>query len=656
MNPAEQPNSAHHTTTEAVPGPIGATSPTVHPHAGFPFESIATFTIGALLMAFIYDGTGGILGDEIGVPGHDSFYHIKMAELIPEQGLLHHFPWLRFCYFTEEGQDFISHHYGFHALLVPFVELSRRLTGDALAGGRWATCTFFGLNLLLFNLILKGEGVRWRALWIALFVLLPFQFFTRHAFVRAISPSLMFMLLILLLLFRNRVFLAGLAVAAYTHLYLGGVIYAPLVIALFVVAHLLSLREHRAFPWRILIATTMAWILGVCTHPYAHGMIEFLWLQVFGSGLTPDIPVGREWKPYNDVWWFAGKLSGPLLIAWSLALFARLRLGRPIGPRALSLLLLNFAFLVLTLKARRFIEYWPVFCLLSAAFLAKPILNRFAEWLERDESHTTSRRNRWLRAACDFAGTLIALLFMALAACSEDVRENLRRLAGAWQPWAVIGIYFAITLVRSLNAPRISRLAAGLRATAVACGLVAATAALAADSLITIQQEARCRYDLPAIREMMVFLKTHSEPGDVVFTDDWDIFPVFFYHNAHNHYIVGLDPKFTHQRRPDLWERYVKLSRGRIPADVTLERLDENGDRSEESIHVALADIRDHFGAGFVITDRDHKALARKLNGAPEFAELIYPAHSYDEAKNAPYLIFRIRPSQPPPVTDAASP
>lgn len=630
--------------------PIPADDPPQHKpkQTRLPLESIAVFAIGVLLMTFIYSGTGGVLGNEIGVPGHDSFYHIKMAALIPEYGLLRHLPWLRFCYFTDQGQDFISHHYGFHALLVPFVLLSHYLTGDALAGGRWAICTIFGLNLLLFNLLLKGEGIRWRAFWIALFILLPYQFFTRHAFVRAISPSLMFILLILLFAFQNRAFLTALVVACYTHLYLGGVIYAPIVIALFTAAHLLCSREYRVFPWRILIAAVVAWTIGVGTHPYAHGMIEFLHLQIFGSGLTPDIPVGREWKPYNGVWWFVAKLSGPLLITWTLALIARLRLEKPLDPKAMSLLLLNFAFLVLTLKARRFIEYWPVFCLLSAAFLAKPSINRFAEWIERDASQTNSRRDRRLRIACDITGILIVLLFAILAARSEDIRQNLRRLALAWQPWAIVGIYLAITGVRSFSAPRRSRLAAGLRAIAVACGLVAGTVTLAASPLIDIQKESRCRYDLPAIREMMAFLKTHSEPGDVVFTDDWDIFPVFFYYNTHNHYIVGLDPKFTHQRRPDLWERYVKISRGQVPSDTQYEKLDDDGRPYKVDIHVELTDIRDHFDTAFVITDRDHKALARKLIDDPAFAELIYPAPSYDEAKNAPYLIFRILPPIPP--------
>ena len=119
-------------------------------------------------MTYAYGGTGGAAGDETGVPGHDSFYHVKMAVMLPELGIAREFPWIRFAYFTNTGQEFISHHFGFHLLLVPFVQVAHFLTGDYLAGGRWATAAFFGLTLMLFNLLLINEGIRWRGVWLLL--------------------------------------------------------------------------------------------------------------------------------------------------------------------------------------------------------------------------------------------------------------------------------------------------------------------------------------------------------------------------------------------------------------------------------------------------------------------------------------------------------
>jgi hypothetical protein len=125
----------------------------------------------------------------------------------------------------------------------------------------------------------------------------------------------------------------------------------------------------------------------------------------------------------------------------------------------------------------------------------------------------------------------------------------------------------------------------------------------------------------------------------VVFTDDWDIFPVFFYHNRHNHYIVGLDPKFTHQREPELWDRYVKISRGEVPSTIRLTAARDTGNVAT----VGLSDIRDRFRARFVVCDRDHRRLADALAAAPDLAEFAYPGSSYANARAAEYVVFRVR-------------
>lgn len=536
-------------------------------------EAVVVFAIGTALMWSIY-------WRHEGVPGHDSFYHIKMAAMIPERGFLDELPWLRFTYFTDQGHAFVEHHPGFHLLLAPFVTASQRLVGDYLPGARWAMALFFGITMMLFNMFLLTAGVRWRWIWLVLFVLMPLQFFTRHAYVRAISPSLVFMLLITLLMFRRRYALTGLAIAGYVHLYLGGVLYAPVLVVLHAVACAVGPREDRGIPWRLILWAMAGWVVGVLTHPYSGGMFEFLKLQVFGSGLSPDISVGREWKPYEGVWWFA-QTSGIMLTVWAMAACLRLRFGPRISASELTLLLAHFLFFALTLKARRFIEYWPVFCLLSAALLTAPVIEGLAKKCDRLVDPTGVGRAKWLRPA-----SAVALLLIMIT------------IVYATPPWRYI------------------------------------------------RQSAQCGYDLAAVQEAMTFLQENSQPGDVVFTDDWDIFPVYFYYNSHNHYIVGLDPKFTQFRRPALWERYLRITRGQTPAYVSAVVGDASGEAHTEKIHIKIDDIRDHFGARFVITDRDHKPFAAKLAARTDFAELMYPSNSYTESRDAPYLIFQIRDTE----------
>jgi len=528
--------------------------------------AIGVLGAGLMLMAY------GSIAATAGVPGNDSYYHLKLAEMLPNVGLVSEFPWLRFAYFTDQGQSFVSHHYGFHVLLAPFVGVSRWITGETFAGGRWAIAGCFGLILIVFARLIRHHGAGGFSLWLPLFALLPFQFFTRHAFIRAIAPSLAFMLLLLLALFHRRAKTAALVIVLYIQLYMGGVLYAPLIVVAYFSAELFTRTNDRKGLIRITAWSIVGWLVGILTHPYRHGMIEFLRLQVFGSGLSPDIPVGKEWKPYADVWWFV-QMSGVLIAVWLIAVIGRLRHGARLTGPELCLLLLNVAFGVLTAKARRFIEYWPMFCLLSAAYLASPWLADCGRWLAERISPRRLRRTGLL------AGLAATAIIVTLSPMWQEIRNS-----------------------------------------------------------------SRCDYDLPAIRGAMNFLQEHSAPGDVVFTDDWDIFPLFFYFNSHNHYIVGLDPKFTHARDPELWERYVKISRGQTPADLTVESQSKTGPPEHKRIHVELSDIRDHFGAKWVVTDRDHAALAKQLAVAGNFAELVYPAPRYEDAKDRPYLVFRIAP------------
>ncbi len=602
-------------------------------------ESLILLVAGVLLMHSLYGERGGA---EIGVPGHDSFYHIRMAALLPEIGLTRTFPWLQFAYFRDAGDEFVSHHYGFHVFLLPFVKLSEHLTGDALAGGRWATCATFGLSLVLLNLLLRTASVPWRWLWLTLLLLSPTQFFFRQALVRAISPSLCFLLLILLLLFRGRWLWAAIATVAFTHLYLGAVLYTPLLIGCFALASIIGPAGARELPWKSILATALAWTVGVVTYPYFGGMGEFLRLQVFGTGLTPDITVGSEWKSYEGVWWFASTFAGPLLGVWAVSLAARVRFGPTFDSREMTLLLLNFAFLVLTLKARRFIEYWPVFSLLSSAYIAAPLLIRFERWRRRGFVQSEGFWPRALRAAFYLyvAAACGALVYAAVRTSA------LREVFTHWEFAVAAGLSLAWVLVDSATrAPaavrRVSLRAAGTAV--VAAGALSGTALAALPRLEQVRGDTRCHYDLPAIRDVMSALKQRSQPGDVVFTDDWDIFPLYFYYNTHNYYIVGLDPKFTHERRPDLWERYVAVSRGKVPADAVVTMKDAAGKPRDEKLHIELTDIREHFRARFVITDRDHNALATKLYNAPEFAELIHPAGSYLQVRDAPFLLWRVR-------------
>lgn len=602
-------------------------------------EFLALLAIGALLMHYLCTDTKGANGDDLGLPGFDSWYHARMSSMLPDVGLVREFPWLRFSYFTQKGHDFVSHHYGFHVMMLPFIKLSEHCLGDAAPGARWAICTTFGLNLALFNLLLKTGGVRWRLVWLALILLMPHQFIMRSAHIRAIGPSLMFLLLITWLMFQRRPILTGLAIAGYTHLYLGAVMYSPILVAVYAAACVIGPAGQRHIPWKMVLITAGFWFLGVVTYPYAGGMLEFLRLQVFGTGLTPDIEVGGEWKPYEGVWWFT-QMSAVLLIVWTTAVVFRMRLGPNLDEKEATLLVLNFFFLLLTLKARRFVEYWPAFGLLSAAYMLAPILSPLIERFERGECGADAPRFETLRR-----GLIVGAAATGVALC------GLGTFGGVWTYFfsdgrltTAAGLALLVTIIVSAVDVSLRRRKAWvIPVRSILAAACLSVVGFAHPQWTEIRRSLRCGYNLRALRETMAYVREHSQPGDVIFTDDWDIFPVYFYHNTFNNYIVGLDPKFTHDRRPDLWQRFVKITRGQTPCDITEPTPDESGKLVKKKLHVDLIDIREQFGAKWVITDRDHRALASKLAKAKDVAELVYPVTRMSEAGEAEYLVFRVK-------------
>jgi len=86
------------------------------------------------------------------------------------------------------------------------------------------------------------------------------------------------------------------------------------------------------------------------------------------------------------------------------------------------------------------------------------------------------------------------------------------------------------------------------------------------------------------------WLKQHSMPGDIVFHSDWDEFPILFYHNDYNHYLVGLDPTFMYEYDQDLYQRWVDITTG----------------QSTDGLYKTIRDI---FGVRYVFVDINQNSV-----------------------------------------------
>lgn len=122
-------------------------------------------------------------------------------------------------------------------------------------------------------------------------------------------------------------------------------------------------------------------------------------------------------------------------------------------------------------------------------------------------------------------------------------------------------------------------------------------------------------FNVPAAREAHDYLKSASQPGDIVFTDDWDVFPLYFFLNQKDYYIVGLDPEFMNQYDPKLYAKFAAISSG-----MTIDNIGE---------------IKTTFHARWVIVAADHVDFLNNLRTRPELFK--------ESFSNKEYWVFQVK-------------
>jgi len=99
------------------------------------------------------------------------------------------------------------------------------------------------------------------------------------------------------------------------------------------------------------------------------------------------------------------------------------------------------------------------------------------------------------------------------------------------------------------------------------------------------------------------WIAANVPPGAMIFNTDWDDFPMLYYYNPNNSYIVGLDPTYLYNRDPELWKLYARITLG------------------EEEDPAEL--IRERFGAEYVFTDNQHPDFMENAASSGKF-ETVY--------------------------------
>jgi hypothetical protein len=528
---------------------------------------------------------------------YDGYYHIKWSRLVWEGMKAGHFPprfdWLPQT--TLNPNDYVDHHLFFHFLQIPFTWF-----GDLRAGAKVASLLYASLAVFSCYLLIVRYRIRHTLIWLVALLACSAPFFYRLSMAKAPPIAIIFTILGIYLLFEKRYLLllplAFLFVWTYS-------LFVTLVAAAFVWTCVIGWSERR-FEWRPLVWTIAGTIAGFVINPYfpknVRLFIEHVLIKATVNGFTTD--VGQEWYPY-DSWYLLGSCAvaftamvvGYIAYDWS----DRKRAARP-----LFLLFFSTLLMIASFRSRRWVEYWPPFAILFAAFTLRPLLegaraaigrlpnelmDELQPFLDRHELpgavETERRRDFWKEIEIAAVGILLGLagyfVLKQIVYPSPDIAGGSMKLK--------------VTVVAVIVVALLSFAAYIFRRRSFVQSFAVITVAVLVIIINFNVRETRKSIEGDAAPDhyeaSMAWIRENVPPGEMVFNTDWDDFPKMFYYDTKHAYASGLDPTYLLdrdkqlKRNPQLAELYKKITLGNEDDPAPL--------------------IRDQFGARYVFSDNE---------------------------------------------------
>ena len=341
------------------------------------------------------------------MPDNDGYYHIKLAYLMRTEGLKPDFPWLPLTILN--ANEFYDHHFLFHVELILFT------FGDLRLGAKWAAVIFASLSFLALWYLFHRQRIPFGWLWALALLGISEAFLYRMSITRAQSLSLGVLALGLAWMFEGKNRHLGVLAFLYVWLYDA----FPLLPVLAILHMLVIALLERRFEYRPLLFITAGVILGLLINPYFPNNIVFSFRHMLPK-LTEatSVSVGNEWYPYDT-----GQLlrnSLPALIAFGSGILALGLSERKMDVRTGTGLLAALLFGLMLFQARRFIEYFPPFALIFAAFAWAPLFQR-----PEPVPASPAQPNLWKSLPALILIIAVALsAFTTLPAAQESIRRS----------------------------------------------------------------------------------------------------------------------------------------------------------------------------------------------------------------------------------------
>lgn len=323
--------------------------------------TLSTVLTGLLLLCVFALFMGLVQFSTPDMPDNDGYYHIKLAYLMRSEGLKPAFPWLPLTILNP--REFYDHHFLYHVLLIPFT------FGDLRLGAKWAAVIFSSLAFLSVWRLFHNQRLLYAPLWAIGLLAVSEAFIYRMSITRAQSLSLA------LLVVGVNWLLAG----KHSRLLILGFVFVwfynafPLLLGIAGIYVLAVWLTERRLEIRPLLYSAAGIAAGLVINPYFPYNLTFAFQHILPKLLEPtSVSVGSEWYPYdtsqllkNSSLALAAFISGALALGLS---------GRRMDLRTAIGFCLACLFGLMLFQSRRFIEYFPAFALIFAAFAWAPLI------------------------------------------------------------------------------------------------------------------------------------------------------------------------------------------------------------------------------------------------------------------------------------------
>ena len=332
-----------------------------------------------------------------------------------KDGHLWDFPWLQGTLFRDV---WIDHSFLFHLLLIPFTWLGNLTIAAQAAAAFWAATALFAAYLLIRSF--GADDASWRRfswIWAIVLVASSSTMLYRLSNTRVQSVSLLFLLVAIFLMEKERHrWLLPLGFL-YAWLYNGSVILLP-VAALYILT--LWFMDRR-FVWSPSIYAASGLVLGFVLNPYFPDNLVFLWnhLQEYLFRPTP-VPVSMEWTEYSS--WVLFDTCRGAWIFLCLGILALTFQGRVLSRRSLSFFLINLLFLVMIFRAMRFVEYWPAFAVLFSASALQESRRSLRVFITASFPRVGQERWKIFHLA-SLSGLIVVLSFAAVISAQRAIKS-----------------------------------------------------------------------------------------------------------------------------------------------------------------------------------------------------------------------------------------